>query len=191
MSGDEFRVNPDDNTFIGDGTVDDWSVDGMMFYQQDIPWLQVIRFTFHDIGDLAGQEDDDFIEVMVMGFKFLLLLVAQMEEAEIAVQPATFDIAVYVGVLLIVHKGLRLLLGFDVMVSNSHFSYKAASRFSIRQFCMQSVSATHTTILYAMLQAENVMFETKSAVYTVVEREIQHIDTGEEHLIVTRVIFGT
>ena len=49
----------------------------------------------------------------------------------------------------------------------------------------------HATILYAMLQAENVMSETKSAVYTVVEREIQHIDTGEEHLIVTRVIFGT
>ena len=46
---------------------------------------------------------------MVMGFEFLRLLVTQVKKAEVPIQPASFYIAIYVSVLLVVHKCLRLI----------------------------------------------------------------------------------
>ena len=71
-------------------------------------------------------------------------LEAQMEEAEITVQPATFDIAVYVGVLLIVHKGCLIYVAILITKRNIHVIIWCLIIINIFVICSVRAAMMHT-----------------------------------------------
>ena len=59
-----------------------------MLHQQHIPGLEKVRDAFHHIGDLAAQQQDQLIELVIVIVQFLGAAVFQMEQSEAFVEIA-------------------------------------------------------------------------------------------------------
>ena len=56
-----------------------------MAYKYDIVRLQLIRLAFDPVCHTASDEDDNFIEIVVVVFKILFFCIGQMEQPKVAV----------------------------------------------------------------------------------------------------------
>lgn len=54
-------------------------MDVVLFDQQDVSGFQVVGFSFDEVGYVAGQEEDYFVEVVVMEVEIALNLVFYVE----------------------------------------------------------------------------------------------------------------
>ena len=74
---------PEDHPLIGLRGVDDGPVDAVMGHQQQVPGLEEVGDALHHVGDLAPQQEDDLVELMVMIADLLGPAVLQPDEAEV------------------------------------------------------------------------------------------------------------
>ena len=57
----------------------------MAVYQKNVPWFQLISFSFYMISNFAGDKDDDLVKIMIMVGKFPLGLVLDVKKPEILI----------------------------------------------------------------------------------------------------------
>ena len=74
---------PEDHPLIGLRWVDDRPVDPVVGHQQQIPGLEEVGHALHHIGDLAPQQEDDLVELVIMIADLLGPAVLQPDEAEV------------------------------------------------------------------------------------------------------------
>ena len=55
----------------------------MAVYQKNVPWFQLISFSFYMISSLAGDEDNYLVKIMIMVREFLSGLVFKMKKSGI------------------------------------------------------------------------------------------------------------
>ena len=87
-AGQPLPAQPDDHPFIGLRRVDDGPVDHVVLHQQQVPGTEKVGDALHHIGDLAAQQQDQLVKLMVMVVQLLRPAVLQMEQAEVLVQIA-------------------------------------------------------------------------------------------------------
>ena len=62
----------------------------MAVYQKNVPWFQLISFSFYMISSLAGDEDNYLVKIMIMVREFLSGLVFKMKKSELFVRGILF-----------------------------------------------------------------------------------------------------
>lgn len=88
----EYRFDPENKTFIWNRWINLRAVDGMAVYQKNVPWFQLISFSFYMISSLAGDEDNYLVKIMIMVREFLSGLVFKMKKSELFVQVSCFSV---------------------------------------------------------------------------------------------------
>ena len=68
--------------------MDDGPVDQVVSHQQQVPGLEEVGDALHHVGDLAPQQEDDLVELMVMIADLLGPAVLQVEQPEVLVEIA-------------------------------------------------------------------------------------------------------
>ena len=76
-------LDPENKTFIWNRWINLRAVDGMAVYQKNVPWFQLISFSFYMISSLAGDEDNYLVKIMIMVREFLSGLVFKMKKVGI------------------------------------------------------------------------------------------------------------
>ena len=69
--------------------------------QDNISWLQLIRFSFDHIADISLEKDEKLMKIMVVTLEFPALPGGEIEKAEICIQITGF----WRQLLLIFHSG--------------------------------------------------------------------------------------
>lgn len=85
-------LDPENKTFIWNRWINLRAVDGMAVYQKNVPWFQLISFSFYMISSLAGDEDNYLVKIMIMVREFLSGLVFKMKKSELFVQVSCFSV---------------------------------------------------------------------------------------------------
>lgn len=85
-------LDPENETFIWNRRINLRAVDGMAVYQKNVPWFQLISFSFYMIGSFAGDEDNYLVKIMIMVREFLSGLVFKMKKSELFVQVSCFSV---------------------------------------------------------------------------------------------------
>ena len=57
----------------------------MAVYQKNVPWFQLISFSFYMISSFAGDEDNYLVKIMIMVGKFSLGLILDVKKPEILI----------------------------------------------------------------------------------------------------------
>ena len=78
-------MDPENETFIWNRWINLRAVDGMAVYQKNVPWFQLISFSFYMISSLAGDEDNYLVKIMIMVGKFSLGLILDVKKPEILI----------------------------------------------------------------------------------------------------------
>ena len=79
-------LNPENEAFVGNGSIDFRTVDRMAVYEQDVPWSEVVGFSFDMISSFSGDKNDYFMKIVIVISKFFFCLVFNMKKSELLIK---------------------------------------------------------------------------------------------------------
>ena len=74
--------------------------------KDDVVWPQVICLALDDVVDMAAEEQDDLMEIVVVEGDIAQLPVVQVEDAEVAAQIALLRIVLHTYPSCLHHRGI-------------------------------------------------------------------------------------
>ena len=113
--GEKIRRDVDDNPFVAFAGHSNGAMDFTGTDEKNIPWFQGVGPSFDDVGGFAPQEQDDFVEIVVVKGDFLQGGILEAEDAE-ALQKIPFFI-------VFIHGDCSLFFMKLVICSVSDFKY--------------------------------------------------------------------